>query len=114
MRQFGEFIGDIERLEDVLEAVVPWDHRVRVVEHDRSGAFTLIGVPNWVGETAGCEARIARDDARVDDGEDKGYGDVYITVIKVDTQAGEPAVLYLGWIKQAGEWSIFSYKVVEP
>ena len=114
LADFGAFLGDVRALEDVLEPVVPWDTRLRIVDHARSDAFAMLAVPNWVGERSSCEARLARDDDAAPAGEDGEYGRIYASAIRTDTRAGQPAVLYLGWIKEAASWRIFTYKVVDP
>lgn len=114
IERLGDFVGEIDELEDVLDSVEPWHPRVRVIEHPLSGAFGMMALPDWAGEQADCGLRVARDGAAAAEGENKGFGRYFASALRVDTSSGQPAILYLGWVKQDGEWRIFSYKVENP
>ncbi len=75
----------------------------------------MLGVPDWMGPTLACDARLARGDtAATDEGAERGYGRYYLSAFRF-LNAGQPgAVLALGWIRQADAWRIFSFKIIEP
>lgn len=114
LERTGDTLGEVSRLEDVVEGVEPWDPRVRIVEHDRSAAFALFGLPGWAGEAADCRSMVAREGRSAEQGTDDSFGRYFASSLKVETYSGEPAVLYLAWEKEQGSWRIFAFKVVEP
>jgi len=114
LERLGERVGPITRLEDVIEGVGPTDPRMRIVDHPRSAAFGLIGLPDWAGEAAACEARVARGDDAAADGPEQGFGRYYASAFQFIPKAGETAVLYLAWAREGNRWLIFSYKLIVP
>jgi hypothetical protein len=107
--------GSVPRLEDIIQPVQPTDPRLRVVDHPRIKAFQVVGVPDWMGPTLTCEARLARGDtAATEEGADRDYGSYYISALRFANQGEPGAVLALGWRREAGAWRIFSFKVIEP
>jgi hypothetical protein len=115
MQRVSDQVGAAARLEEVIESVEPTDPRLRVVDQPRIDAFHLLGVPDWMGPTLTCEARLARGDtAATDEGADRDYGSYYISALRF-VNRGEPgAVLVLGWRRETDAWRIFSFKVIEP
>ena len=114
IQRLGDFVGEIDELEDVLDSVEPWDPRVRVIEHPRGEAFGMMALPDWAGEQADCKLRVAREGAAATEGENKSFGRYFASALRVDTSSGQPAILCLGWVKQDSKWRIFSYKVENP
>ena len=77
--------------------------------------LVALACPAWATqEQAHCEQRIARGDTPSTEGEKKGFGRYNVSALQVETYTGEPAVLYLGWTKEDGDWKVFAYKVVDP
>ncbi|HEY6506785.1 MAG TPA: hypothetical protein VIY56_02155, partial [Vicinamibacterales bacterium] len=115
LERVGRQTGTVARLEDVIEAVAPTDPRMRIVDQPRIKAFHVLGVPDWMGPTLACDARLARGDtAATDEGTERGYGRYYVSAFRF-LNAGQPgAVLALGWIRQNDDWRIASFKVIEP
>jgi len=111
---FSDAIGPISKLEDAIDGVEPWDPRMHLVEHPRREAFGLIALPDWAGEQSTCSSMVARDGVPATEAENKDYGRFFASALRADTAAGQPAVLYLAWAKQDGEWRIFAYRVENP
>lgn len=108
-------IGPIDRLEGVIQKVEPVDTRLRIVEHPLSTAFGLLGVPDSMGPTMSCDARLIRGDtASAVDGPDQGYGKYFVEALRFMNTTGEGAVLALGWVQDGQGWRIYSFKIVEP
>ena len=107
--------GPGQQLEQMIESVDASDPRMGVVEHPRGKAFRLLAIPDWMGPTQACEARLARGDiAATEEGAERGYGNYYLSALRF-TSADEPgAVLALGWARDAGAWRIVSFKIIEP
>lgn len=114
LERTGAAVGSIARLEDAIEAAEPWDPRVRLVEHPRSAAYSLFGIPGWAGQQADCGRMVARGGGPAVKGEDESFGRYFASAFQFITHAGEPAVLYLGWEKERAGWRIFAFKLVEP
>jgi hypothetical protein len=115
LERVSDQVGAAVKLEELIESVEPTDPRLRVVEQPRISAFHVLGVPDWMGPTLTCEARLSRGDmAATDEGADRDYGSYYISALRF-LNKGEPgAVLILGWRREADAWRIFSFKVIEP
>jgi hypothetical protein len=114
LERTGAGVGSIARLEDAIEAAEPWDPRVRLVEHPRSAAYSLLGLPGWAGQQAECRRMVERGGGPAVEAADKSYGRYFASAFHFTTYAGEPAVLYLGWEKEQDDWRIFAFRVVEP
>ena len=114
LERAGRQAGSVARLEDILQPVPPTDPRLRVVDHPRIKAFQVVDVPDWMGPTLACEARLARGDTTaIEEGAERGYGRYYISALRF-VNHGEPgAVLALGWRRDADGWRIFSFKIIE-
>jgi len=107
-------LGRVTRLEGVIEKVDPVDPRMRVVDHSRSTVFGLLGVPDWMGPTLACEARLIRGDtAATENGVAQNYGKYFVVALRFVNTSGEGAVLALGWIRDEQGWRIHSFKIVE-
>ncbi len=107
-------LGQISRLEGVIEKVDPVDPRLRVVEHSRSTVFGVLGVPDWMGPTLSCDARLIRGDtASTEDGVAQEYGKYFVVALRFVNTTGEGAVLALGWVRDAQGWRIHSFKLME-
>ena len=87
---------------------------MRILDHRRSAAFGLIGLPDWAGLALACEARLASGDAPLTDGTAQGFGRYYASALRFMPREGETAVLFLGRVRQDDRWRIFWYKLIEP
>jgi len=106
------WLGSIDRLDGIIRKVEPVDTRLRIVEHPRSAAYGLLGVPDWMGPTMSCDARVIRG-ASAEDGPDQGYGKYFVEALRFVNTTGEGAVLALGWVQDGQGWRIYWLKIVE-
>ena len=107
--------GAVARLEAIMQPVEPADPRLRIVDQPRNKAFQVVGMPNWMGPSLTCEARLARGDtAATEEGADRDYGRYYVSALRFVNEGEPGAVLALGWRRDADAWRIFSFKVIEP
>ncbi len=107
--------GAVARLEGIMQPVEPADPRLRIVDQPRNKAFQVVGVPDWMGPSLTCEARLAGGDtAATEEGADRDYGRYYVSALRFVNQGEPGAVLALGWRRDADAWRIFSFKVIEP
>jgi hypothetical protein len=99
----------------MIEPVDASDPRMGVVDHPRGKAFRLLAIPDWMGPTHACEARLARGDiAATEEGVERGYGNDYLSALRFTNADDSAAVLALGWAREAGAWRIVSFKIIEP
>jgi hypothetical protein len=106
--------GSTRRLQDIVEPVIPADSRLRPVDHPNQ-AFGLVGIPDWMGPTISCEARLARGDTSTkEDGANQRYGTYFISAVRFVSAARQGAVLALAWARDEGGWRIRSFKIIEP
>jgi hypothetical protein len=115
LERVGAQAGSVPRLEDIIQPVEPTDPRLRIVDQPRNKAFQVVGVPDWMGPTLTCEARLARGDAAAtEEGADRDYGRYYVSALRLVNQGEPGAVFALGWRREADAWRIFSFKVIDP
>jgi hypothetical protein len=112
LEETGKRIGRQSRLEDVVAPVDPVHSAVRVMDHRYSRAFTIVGLPDAWASAVGCDGR-ARGE-RVKGDAPPEYGKVFATALRLRTQAGEPPVLRLLWLKDGDAWRITAYDVEVP
>jgi hypothetical protein len=114
LERSSERLGQITRLEDVIQGVELWYPEVRLVTHPREEAYSLVSIPDWMGEDADCQRRVDGVEATPLESRSASYGCYYVSALRIETVAGETVALLLGWTKDGGQWRIYTYKVVEP
>ena len=102
--------ADIRELVEPVEIVHP---DLRLVDHPRRDHFTLISLPNSIAENYDCE-RIQRGELNFTEPAQETYGEYYATAIRFNLVGEDPAVLYLLWSREAGQWKITSYSILRP
>ena len=86
---------------------------VKVITHEFEDVFTLISVPDYMGEGADCDQRLEVGQ-EWDEPETKVYGNYMGTVFELKLVGEEAAVLLLVWKKEAGDWKVIAYHVLTP
>lgn len=112
LEQAGNQGGPVRALEDVVSGVPPVHPATRVMDHRRSRAFTLTGIPNALADAASCQAR-ARGVKFTGEVRPE-YGRGFVTAVRFRASGNEAAVLRLLWMKQDGTWRITAYDVDLP
>ena len=110
----GERVGKVARLEDVIAAAEPVDPDVRIIDHPHERAFALLSITNGQGDAADCARRLRSPSPPPLEEQASARGRYYAAAFHVETAAGEPAVLYLGWTREEGAWRVFAYDIVLP
>jgi hypothetical protein len=114
MAAVGERVGTVSRLEDAIAGVEAVNPQIQLLTHPREAAFTLLGLADQLGEDADCQRRLEGATRRSAEGRERAYGTYYAAAFRIQTAAGEPAVLYLGWTRDADAWRLFAYDVQTP
>jgi hypothetical protein len=113
LERAGTAVGKPQRLDDVIEGVESVYEMARVMPHQNSRAFALIGLPDAFSRAADCGAR-SRGETYSEDMAPV-YGNAYAMLLRVKTQAGEPPVLRTLWMKDdTNTWRIAVYDVETP
>ena len=86
---------------------------VRVVQHEKADAITIMSLPDYLAEQYDC-ARIARNEVQYRRPAEKQYGNYYAVGIRFKLEGRDAAVLYLLWSQVEGEWKITSYSILRP
>lgn len=97
-------------LKEVVKAADPQHSDLRFIHHPHEENFTLMSVPNSIGEFLECKSQAASKPfvpaAPV-------YGTYYASGFTLNIR-GEPPVLYLIWRKTSSDWKIVAFEVQEP
>jgi hypothetical protein len=110
----GERLGKVSRLEDAIAGVEAVNPDARLLSHPREAAFTLLELDDQLGKDADCQRRLEGAARSGPAAQERAYGTYYAAAFRIQTAAGEPAVLYLGWKRDADAWRLFAYDVQTP
>jgi len=99
-------------LEEAIEGIAPVDPVVHIVEHENEEYFTLLDVPDFVAEHAGCEQRL--DEVVFPKmPANPTYGNYYASAFRANIP-GEPTILHCLWAKRDDAWKVIAYHIEEP
>jgi hypothetical protein len=112
IERVGTWVGTARTLDDVLVAPEPLHPSIRVMDHPYSRTFSLMAVPNALGDAIECDAR-ARG-VNVPEPLPLEYGNAFGMMLRFRTGAGDAPVLRLLWRKQESGWRITGYGVEAP
>ena len=113
LENLGTIFKGAERPRDIVEPVEPAHPDVKVMTHEFEDVFTLISVPDYMGEGADCSQRIQQGQ-EWDESETKVYGNYMGTVFELKLVGDDAAVLLLVWKKEATDWKVIAYHVLTP
>lgn len=102
------------KLTDYTVAVKPWDDYARAVPHKHEVAFGIFALPDAVGNAVDCATRAKGSRMDLKRPIESKYGNYYGSVFKFKVAGEDPAVMFLLWAKDAGEWKVISYHVETP
>jgi len=102
-----------ERPRDIVKPVEPAHPDVQVIAHEYEDVFTLISIPDQMGQRVDCSRRLEVG-RKWEESTEKVYGNYMGTVFELELLGGEPAVFLLVWKKEGGEWKVVAYHIVAP
>ena len=100
---------DITSLLQPVEFVHP---DIRVIDHPKYDRYSLAGLPDHMGRAYGCDKRL--EETTWEEPAEKIYGNYYAAAVQFNLVGEDPAILYLLWSKESGEWKITSFMTVTP
>jgi hypothetical protein len=106
-------IGTPETLDEAIEAIEPVNPDVLVVRHANDGAYALVSLPDYVGDSLRCTYRLGGE-RMLPRPQRPTYGKYYATEVMLELIAGDPAVLALIWSLREQEWKIVAYDIISP
>jgi hypothetical protein len=112
LERTGQLAGPARNLDAILVSAEPIHPAVRVMDHAHSRTFSLISIPNAIGDAVECDAR-ARG-AIPPDPLPLEYGKAFGLTVRFGTGAGEAPVLRMLWRNENGAWRIRSYDLELP
>jgi len=112
LERTGQLAGPARNLAAILSPAEPIHPAVRALDHEHSRAFSLISMPNAIGDAVECEAR-ARG-AVPPDPLPLAYGNAFGVLVRFGTGAGGAPVLRMLWRNENGAWRIRSYDLELP
>jgi hypothetical protein len=113
MRAMADWVGPAKSLEEVLVPAVPHHPALRLVKHD-SPAFTVIALPDVLGEALACAGAAAAFTPWVDLSGTPAYGRYYAASARLRRAGEDAAVLWTVWAERTNRWQVVSYRVLSP
>ncbi len=95
---------DISNFLQPVEFVHP---DIRIVDHAKSGRYSIGALPDHIGMAYGCDKRL--EETTWKEPENKVYGNYYAVAMQFNLIGDDPAILYLLWAKRAGSWKIIAF-----
>ncbi|MCI0348848.1 MAG: hypothetical protein L0Z53_05425, partial [Acidobacteriales bacterium] len=114
MQKVATKLGDMKTLREAIVAPPISHPELKLVKHANAQAFALISIPDYMAAAADCARRAPGQDLVFDESAGRGYGNAYAMGFKVAASEGDPAALWLVWMKQGGAWRIVSFAVLAP
>lgn len=114
LARFGDHIGSITSLEQVITGADFWNPAVKELTHGREAAYTLLSIPDWMARDVDCQSQLEGAEPTASAAREPIYGDFAASAVSTLTIAGEPATLTLFWTKETGQWKIFAFEIVDP
>jgi hypothetical protein len=113
MRALADWVGPAKGLEDLLVRAEPHHPGLRLVKHD-SPAFTVIALPDVLGDALACAGAAAALTPWVDLSGKSAYGRYYAASTRLRRAGEDAAVLWTVWAERASRWQVVSYRVLSP
>ena len=100
-------------LEEAVEDIEPSNPVVYLVAHEDEALYSLLSVPDHIAEDFVCSVYTGGE-MHFEEPETPVYGNYFATAFMVKLIGAEPAVFYLLWTRENGDWKIIAYHVVTP
>jgi len=113
LERMGAIFKAAEQPRDVVEPVEPAHPDVKVITHENEDVFTLISIPDYMGEGADCSQRL-QTGHRWGEPDAKVYGNYMGTLFELKLLGDEPAVFFLLWRRAVSDWKVIAYHVLTP
>jgi len=116
MRKLNQELGDVERLNDVLQGVVTFAPGSRPVQQPHGSLFYIANVQDSLARALDCrktfELRLAQDLPRAT----TRFGDYYsaFTIIRAKDNKGSGQQLFQVWHREGDTWKIVSWHLENP
>lgn len=115
MKLLGDWAGEGSRLEDLLVAVEPHHHDLKIVKHDRPAAFVIVALPGSMASQLDCSKLRRGESPPVENASGaKSYGSHFATGFRLKRSGPDAAILWALWGREAGAWKVTSYAVMTP
>jgi hypothetical protein len=114
MKLVADWAGTGSRLGDILIAVEPHHPNLKLVKHDEAGAYSIVAVPDSMGNAVDCAQLKPGEKPRFDGEGPRTYGRFYAVSLRFKRAGAEAAVLWTVWARQGQEWKVVSYLVITP
>jgi hypothetical protein len=111
MADVNRQLGKVSDLSDTIEAVEPWDERLKPIKHSHEDQYLLVRVPPEVAALYDCDLRSGK--PLLSREISKRYKDVYGVAFNIRLPDGRRGSLFALWRKEAGYWRIISFDAAE-
>jgi hypothetical protein len=88
---------------------------VRLAKYSDAKAYVIASVPGHMAAVARCQDRKPGEDVYFQGpSTGKVYGNYYAAGFRLARTVGDPAVLWMVWTKESGQWKVVSYFLMTP
>jgi hypothetical protein len=110
---FNQKVGKLDKVEDALETVKPWNPRLKPVKNRYESQFLLFAVPNDIAAAADCAERNAVEPAPAKKEPSKKYGDYFGSAFRLKAGDSKGSTVALLWYKEDKYWKIVALKIAD-
>jgi hypothetical protein len=114
MTRASEWVGSATSLEELVTGTEVHHPDLRLVKHEASPAFTVVAIPNSMGDAARCDRLKPGVVPRLDRDGPEEYGRFYAAGIRFKRAGADGAVLWTIWAREGRDWRVVSYQVIAP
>ena len=110
---FNKKVGKLDKVEDALENVKPWNPRLKPVKNRYESQFLLFAVPNDIAAAADCAERNAVEPAPAKKETSKKYGGYFGSAFRLKAGDRKGSTVALLWYKEDNYWKIVALKIAD-
>jgi hypothetical protein len=114
MTRASEWVGTATRLEELVTGTEAHHPDLKLVKHEASSAFSVVAIPNSMGDAAECDRLKPGVVPRLDRDGPEEYGRFYAAGLRFNRAGAHGAVLWTIWAREGRNWRVVSYLVIAP
>jgi hypothetical protein len=114
MTRASEWVGTATRLEELVTGTEAHHPDLKLVKHEASSAFSVVAIPNSMGDAAECDRLKPGVVPRLDRDGPEEYGRFYAAGLRFNRAGADGAVLWTIWAREGRNWRVVSYLVIAP
>lgn len=114
MARAADARGSVKKLDSAIVAVRPQLNILKLVKHDRDGAFAIVAIPDSLGEASACDKRGSDGQPHFRVATGSPYGNFYAVGFHMNGGEGDASLIWMIWRKSGDAWKVVSYVLDVP